>query len=39
MTQCARCGKDACLEATPLSTPGGCPMEVEGLLYEESLKE
>ncbi|MEI9476398.1 MAG: DUF1847 domain-containing protein [Deltaproteobacteria bacterium] len=39
MTQCARCGKHACLEATPLTIPGGCPMEGEGPLYEESLEE
>jgi uncharacterized metal-binding protein len=39
MTQCARCGKHVCREATPLSLPGGCPMEGEGPLYEESLEE
>jgi len=39
MTQCARCGKHVCLEAAFLDMPGGCPMEGEGPLYEESLEE
>jgi uncharacterized metal-binding protein len=39
MTQCARCGKHVCLDEALLNMPGGCPMEGEEPLYEESLLE